>query len=287
MPALPSGTVTLLFTDIEGSTQLLHRLGDRYAELLRDHHRLLRLAFGAWDGVEVDNQGDGFFVAFARAEGAVAAAAQAQRALASHPWPDGIVLRVRIGIHTGEPTLSEAGYHGIDVNRAARVMAAGHGGQVLLSETTGKLVDEAELDGVSLRDLGTRRLKDLAQPQRLYQLVLEGLPSEFPPLRTLASRATNLPAPPNALIGRERELEQCASLLRRDDVRLLTLTGPGGTGKTRLALELAAALLEEFRDGVFFVALAAISDSELVLPTIAKTLALREQPGQTLEETLD
>src|SRR5438067_7824630 len=174
---LPSGTVTLLFTDVEGSTQLLRQLGDRYASALEEHRRLLRRAFEAWRGCEVDSQGDAFFVAFGRAADAVAAAVAAQRALAAHPWPDGEAVRVRMGLHTGEPTLTPGGYVGLDVHRAARLCAAGHGGQVLLSRTTRDLVEQELPDGVDLRDLGEHRLKDLPRPERVYQLVDADLPA--------------------------------------------------------------------------------------------------------------
>ena len=220
-------------------------------------------------------KGDAFFVAFPTAPGAVRAAAQAVEELSSGP------IRVRIGIHTGTPHLGEEGYVGVDVHRAARIAAAGHGGQVLVSASTAALLGSEEL-----RDLGEHRLKDLTQPQRLYQLVIPGVETEFPALKTLENRPTNLPTQPTPLIGREQELARTADLLRRDEIRLLTLTGAGGTGKTRLALQLAADLLEEFPDGVFFVNLAAIRDPSLVVPTIAQTLAVRELPGQSLEETL-
>jgi predicted ATPase/class 3 adenylate cyclase len=273
--SLPSGTVTFLFTDIEGSTRLLHKLGDGYAGALAEHRRILRETFSAHGGAEVDTQGDAFFVAFPNAPGAVRAAAQAVENLSSGP------IRVRIGIHTGTPQVVEDGYVGVDVVRAARIAAAGHGGQVLVSESTAAL-----LDSVELRDLGEHRLKDLTQPQRLYQLVIPGLETEFPALKTLENSPTNLPAQPTPLIGRKEELAQASDLLRSDEIRLLTLTGAGGTGKTRLALQLAADLLEEFPEGVFVVDLAAIQDPSLVVPSIAQTLAVREFPGQSLEETL-
>jgi predicted ATPase/class 3 adenylate cyclase len=282
MAELPSGTVTLLFTDIEGSTRLLRRVGDAYADLLDEHRRLLAAAFEAHRGTIVDSEGDAFFVAFASARDAVAAAEAAQRALAGHQWPGGEELRVRIGLHTGEPRLVDGRYVGLDVHHAARVMAAGHGGQVLLSESTRALLDE----DVHLRDLGEHRLKDLSHPQRLYQLEVDGLPAEFPPLKTLDNRPTNLPVQPNELIGRQRELEEAAALLT-NGVRVLTLTGTGGTGKTRLAVQLAAEVIEAFPNGVFFVSLAPVRDWELVAPTIARTLGLREQPGETVLETLD
>ena len=235
MADAPIGTVTLLFTDIEGSTKLLQRAGDTYADLLDQHRRLLRAAFDAYGGYEVDTEGDAFFVAFPSANDAVAAASEAQQALARHTWPSDAEIRVRMGIHTGEPGLIEGRYVGLDVHRAARVMASGHGGQVVISHATRDLLNER----FELRDLGEHRLKDLSQPQRLYQLQIDGLPHEFPALKTLENRPTNLPVQPTALIGRERELEEIETVLRREDVALLTLTGPGGTGKTRLALQVA------------------------------------------------
>ena len=282
MAELPTGTVTLLFTDIEGSTRLLRRVGDAYADLLAEHRRLLTHAFEHHGGTIVDSEGDAFFVAFASARDAVAGAEAGQRALIGHPWPGEEELRVRMGLHTGEPRLVDGRYVGLDVHHAARLMAAGHGGQVLVSESTRALLD----DGSRLRDLGEHRLKDLSHPQRLYQLEVDGLPTAFPPLKTLDNRPTNLPVQPNELIGRERELEEAEALLS-NGLRVLTLTGPGGTGKTRLALQLAAHVVEEFPDGVFFVSLAPVRDWELVAPTIARTLGLREQPGETVLETLD
>src|SRR5512133_2939826 len=212
MRELPTGTVTFLFTDIEGSTKLLHELGDDYADALAEHRRLLRDAFARHGGVEVDRQGDAFFVAFARAKDALAAAADSQAALGHGP------IRVRIGLHTGEPIATDEGYVGIDVHRAARIAAAGHGGQVLVSQTT---FDLAGSDG--LHDLGEHRLKDLSAPERLYQLG-EG---EFPPLKTLYQ--TNLPVPATPFLGRERELAEVGELLSREEVRLVTLTGAGGS----------------------------------------------------------
>jgi class 3 adenylate cyclase len=277
----PVGGVTLLFTDVEGSTRLLQRVGDSYAELLEQHRALLRSAFRRWGGVEVDTEGDAFFVAFASAESAVAAAADLQRALARHPWPDNAEIRVRVGIHTGRARQVGQGYVGLDVHRAARVMAAGHGGQVLLSNATRK-----QLAGASLRDLGEHRLKDLLQPERLFQLIVDGLPADFPALKTLGNRPNNLPVQPNALIGRETKLADISELVRAEDLRLLTLTGPGGTGKTRLALHVGAELLDDFSSGVYVVWLGPIADPELVVPTIAHTLAIRDTPGEDLLATL-
>ena len=271
-------TVTLLFSDIEGSTRLLQRTGDAYAGLLSEHRRLLGEAFERHGAIHADADGDAFFVVFPTASGAAAAAAEGQRALAGHPWPDANEVRVRIGIHSGEPRLVDGGYVGLDVHHAARVMAAGHGGQVLVSQATRALLDER----FELLDLGEHRLKDLAASERLYQLVLVGLPSDFPPLSTLGNRPTNLPASPNAFIGRTRELEELgALLLERDHVRLLTLTGPGGTGKSRLAFQLARSALDDFANGVFLVRLAPVRDWELVMPTIAETIGLRERAGES------
>jgi predicted ATPase/class 3 adenylate cyclase len=243
---LPSGTVTFLFTDIEGSTLLLRELGERYADVLAEHNRVLREVFSRHGGLEVGAQGDSFFVAFADAESAVAAAADAQAALAGGP------VRVRIGIHTGEAVVTDEGYVGIDVHRAARIMSAGHGGQVLLSENTRRLLGE----NGELVDLGEHRLKDLGAPHRLFQLG----DRDFPPLRTLYR--TNLPIQPTPLVGRQRELAEAGELVRSN--RLVTLTGPGGSGKTRLALQLAADAVEQFPDGVFWVPLQAIRDAAFV-----------------------
>ena len=259
MRDLPGGTVTFLFTDIEGSTRLLHELGDGYADVLAEHRRLLRAAFAAHDGVEVDTQGDAFFVAFARATDAAAAAAEAQHALADGP------VRVRIGIHTGEPIRTDEGYAGMDVHRAARIAAVGHGGQVLVSQTSRDLLGEQ----VELLDLGAHRLKDLTEAQRIYQLGA----GEFPPLRSL--NRSNLPITATDLVGRDQELTELCRLLANGS-RLVTLTGAGGSGKTRLALQVAAELSEDFFDGVFFVPLAPVQDPALVTPTIAQTAELRD-----------
>jgi predicted ATPase/class 3 adenylate cyclase len=252
--ALPSGTVTFLFTDIEGSTRLLGELGERYADVLAEHNRILREAFSRHDGLEVGWWGDSFFVAFVDAGHAVAAGADVQEALTGGP------VHVRIGIHTGEAVVTDEGYVGLDVNRAARIMSAGHGGQVLLSETTRQLLGEHR----GLVDLGEHRLKDLGAPLRLFQ-VGDG---DFPPLRTLYR--TNLPILPTPLVGRRRELAEAGDLIRSN--RLVTLTGPGGSGKTRLALQLAADAVEQFPDGIFWVPLQAVRDPAVVEGAIRTSL---------------
>ena len=267
MRDLPAGTVTFLFTDIEGSTRLLDELGaEGYAGALAGHRRVLREAFAAHGGVEVDTQGDAFFVAFPDAREAAAAAAEAQAGLAAGP------VRARMGLHTGEPIVWAEGYAGVDVHRGARVAGAAHGGQVVVSERTATLLDD-----VPVRPLGAHRLKDLSEPQQLFQLG-EG---DFPPLRTL--HATNLPAQPSPLIGRTRELEEATGLLS-DGTRLLTLTGPGGSGKTRLGLQVAAEITEQFPDGVFWIPLAAVSEAELVLTTVAGTIGAKEDLSEHVQD---
>ncbi len=271
---LPSGTVTFVFTDIEGSTRLLEEVGDeRYGELLAEHHRVCREAWAAHGGVEVDTAGDAFFVAFSRASDALAAAAAAQAAVASMPF------RVRMGVHTGEVTVNETGYVGFEVHRAARIAAAGHGGQVVVSSSTAALCGDSPQAGV-LRDLGEHRFKDLAAAERVFQLGNE----EFSPLKSLFR--SNLPVPASSFVGRERELSEVVGLLGREDVRLVTLTGPGGTGKTRLALQAAAEASDRFPDGVWWVPLAPLRDPALVLSAVARALDLQEEPGRDLADTL-
>lgn len=276
MHELPTGTVTLLFTDIEGSTRLLQQLGHRYDGILTECRQLLRAAFHQWNGYEVDTQGDAFFVAFARATDAVSAAAEMQRALAAHPWPDAATVHVRIGLHTGEPQRSAEGYVGLDVHRAARIMSAGHGGQVLLSQTTRDLVEHDLPAGVSLRDLGAHRLKDLQHPSPLFQLVISGFPADFPPLKTLDIHHNALPIQLTSLIGREQEVAEISALLIRPEMRLVSLVGSGGIGKTRLAIAVSTQMRSFFVGGICFVGLAALNDPELVVPSIAWELGLKE-----------
>ncbi len=282
MPDLPTGTITLFFCDMEGSTHLLQRLGEHYAVVLADCRHLLRNLFQQYNGHEVDTQGDAFFVAFTRATDAISAAVTIQRVLAEHTWPEGLSVRVRIGLHTGEPMLTSDGYIGMDVHHAARIMSAGHGGQILLSPTTRQLVEQHLPTGTYLQDLGEHRLKDLQRPSHLFQLSLEDLPASFPPLKTLDTRPNNLPIQPTPFIGREKEVAALVRLLRRSDVRLVTLSGPGGVGKTRLALHVAAELLDDFADGVIVVTLAPVSDPTQVIPTIAQTLAISEASDRPL-----
>ncbi len=282
MPDLPTGTVTLLFTDMEGSTRLLQKLGERYATVLADCRRLMRTAFAQYNGHEVDTQGDAFFVAFARATDAASAAVTIQRMLSDHAWPTDAVVRVRIGLHTGEPLLSSDGYIGVDVHHAARIMSAGHGGQILLSHTTRQLVEQHLPEGTFLQDLGEHRLKDLQRSSHLFQLSIAGLPDTFPPLKTLDTQPNNLPVQPTPFIGRKKEVAEVTRLLRRPEVRLVTLTGPGGVGKTRLGLHGAAELADHFADGVFVVALAHVSQPDQVLAAIAQTLAIGEASDQPL-----
>jgi predicted ATPase/class 3 adenylate cyclase len=281
---LPTGTVTFLFTDIEGSTKLLQRLGDRYEELIQQHARILRDAIAAGGGVERSTEGDSFFVAFPTAQGAIKAAVQAQRDLAAAEWQNGASVRVRMGLHTGQGVRGGDDYIGIDVHRAARIAAAGHGGQVLLSETTRSLIEFSLPELVTIRDLGAHRLKDIEHPEHLHQLVIQGLPDEFPSIRTLEARPTNLPLQPTSFIGRDAEASEVGRLLPNN--RLVTLTGPGGTGKTRLAQKIASEQLDRFNDGAFWVDLSPITEPTLVPSAISAALRLREEPGRDLLDTV-
>lgn len=277
MPDLPTGTVTFLFTDIEGSTRLLTDAGSQYATILEEHRRLIRDAVEGSGGMIFGTEGDAVFAVFERAGAAIAAAADMQRALLEHPWPDGRQVRVRAGVHSGEVTLTDGGYVGLTIHEVARINAAGHGGQVLASGATRELAADTRLPSIDLRDVGEHRLKDMSHPTRLYQLVGDGLPDQFPPLRTLGSRNDNLPPQLTSFIGRA-ELDQGKQLLA--GTRLLTLTGPGGTGKSRLALQLAAELSDEFSNGVVFVPLETVRDRELVPSAIVSALGLPPPAGK-------
>jgi predicted ATPase/class 3 adenylate cyclase len=276
---LPEGTVTLLFTDIEGSTQLLRKLGAHYADVQHRHRGLLRAAFGARGGIEVDTQGDAFMIAFRGATDAAAAAVEAQRALAAETWPNDLRVSVRMGLHTGEPERGPEGYVGIDVVRASRICGVAHGGQILLSQLTRDLLAHA---GYETIDLGRHRLKDLAEHEGLYQLVAEGIVDSFPPPRTLGG--ATLPSLHHRLVGRQRDLARIAALLARPDVRLVTITGPGGAGKSRLALEAAAAAALE--RPVHLVGLAPVSDAGFVLAEVARAIGARESSGGSLAESI-
>ena len=273
MDAGPARTVTLVFTDIDGSTRLLEQLGDEYATLLSDHHRLVGEAMSAHGGERVDAAGDGLFFSFPTARGALMGCVDGQRAVSGHDWPSGAEVAVRMGMHTGEPLSATTGFVGMDVHRAARICAAGHGGQILVSASARGLIGTALPEGVSLRDLGEHRLKDLVTPERLYQAVVPGLPADFPPARSLETLPNNLPRQLSSFVGRVQEITEAEE--RLSATSLLTLTGPGGVGKTRMALEVGAHLVDAFHDGVWLVELGALSEGALIGDTIASALQLK------------
>jgi len=278
---LPTGTVTFLFTDIEGSTRLIQHLGDsRSEQVFGDHRRLLREAVEASGGLVYQDQGESFLFVFQSARDAVAAAIEIQRALARHPWPAGGALLVRMGLHSGEPAVTPEGYVGVDVHRVARICQAAHGGQILVTETTREIIADDLPEGVTLRDLGEHRLRDLLRPQRLFQLGAADIATEFPPLRSLELRLDNLPRQLSSFIGREREIAEVRRLLTATP--LLTLTGSGGVGKTRLALQVGAQVRDKYSDGVWFAELGPLSDSALIGQTIASALGVRDQPGRQI-----
>ncbi|HEX5827551.1 MAG TPA: adenylate/guanylate cyclase domain-containing protein [Candidatus Limnocylindrales bacterium] len=281
-PDLPTGTVTFLFTDIEGSTRLAFDVGVRYDALLATHHALVRESLARHGGVEVSTEGDAFFAVFSSATRAIAAALAAQQALAAHPWPADATVRVRMGLHTGDGRLGGDNYVGTDVNRAARIAGAGHGGQVLLSDATRAVAASSLPPGVALRDLGIHRLKDLPEPERIWQLDVAGLPSDFPVIRSLDARPNNLPLPSATLIGRTEELAAAIDLV--GEHRLVTMTGPGGTGKTRLVLAVAHHVVGDLPDGAFFVALQDARDRPAVAAAIASALDVREKHDRDLEQ---
>ncbi len=279
-------TLTFLFTDIEGSTAMLQRLGDGYAQVLADHHRLVRDALAAHDGEEIDTQGDAFFAVFSSARACVSAAITMQQALIAHAWPDGGTVRVRMGVHSGEASGTPAGLVGFDVHRAARIAAAAHGGQIVLSATTAALVRDSLPEAAWLKDLGAHRFKDLGHPEQIFQLVAPGLPVAFPPLRALGlpKPPHNLPAQVSAFIGREAELTEVRRLITA--FRLVTLTGSGGVGKTRLGLQAVAGLLDAPGEGVWFADLAPLHDPDLVAGIVASVLGIPEDPDRSTVSTL-
>jgi predicted ATPase/class 3 adenylate cyclase len=276
---LPTGTVTMLFSDIEGSTVLLGRLGERYGEALSAQRAIVREAIAGRGGWEMGTEGDSFFVVFGSAVDAVACCVAAQRALAGHDWPGGAAVRVRMGLHSGEPSRHEDGYIGMDVHRAARIAAGAHGGQVVMSAVTWQLARPGLPAGLSVRDLGLHRLKDIDAPERIFQLAGPGLEEVFPPLKSLGAQ-TSLPVPATPLVGRADELDRVRAALSAPGVRLVTLTGPGGVGKTRLAIAAAASQAGAFPHGVYFVALAAVRDAEVMWKAVAEALDVGgDDPG--------
>jgi predicted ATPase/class 3 adenylate cyclase/DNA-binding XRE family transcriptional regulator len=283
-PPLPSGTVHLLFSDIGGSTQLAQRLGEKYVEVLERHQRILRDRFTTWNGHEVSTHGDSFFAVFSRASDAISAAVEAQHALAREEWVEDVRLQVRMGIHTGEPLLVNRDYVGVDVHRAARICQAAYPGQVLLSDQTRVMVERHLPPDVALRELGKYRLKDLNEPEHLHQLVIPGLPSDFPPLKSLEVMPNNLPIQLTSFIGREREIDEIRQLL--NSARLVTLTGAGGTGKTRLAIEVTRKIGDRYPEGAWVVDFAVLPEPSLIWQSIASVLAVREEPNRSLVQTL-
>jgi predicted ATPase/class 3 adenylate cyclase len=275
MASLPSGTVTMLFSDIEGSTLLLSRLGNRYVEALDAQRSLLRGAWHRAGGHEMGTEGDSFFVVFQSARDAAAAALDAQRGMSGHQWPGGERVRIRMGLHTGEPVAHGDDYVGMDVHRAARVAGVAHGGQVVITDTTARLIAGALPEGARLDDLGQHQLKDLAMPEHLYQLTADGMDTAFPPLRSLGT-AAGLPQQLTPLVGRDGDLNRVVELLAAPDVRLVTLTGPGGSGKTRLSIAAAAAVGDAFPDGVYFVSFAGVNSAESMWSGLADVVG---QPG--------
>jgi class 3 adenylate cyclase len=282
MPELPSGTVTFLFTVIEGSSARWERDQHAMMQALEHHLALLNAAIQAHHGVHFKTVGDAVQAAFPTAPDAVAAALDAQRALLQEAWPEPIgPIRVRMAVHTAAASPRDGDYLAPGLNRLARLLAAAHGGQVLLSLSTQDLARDALPPGTSLRDLGEHPLRDLYRPERVFQLLHPDLPADFPPLNTLTTRPNNLPMQPTPFLGREEQVAQVVALLRREEVRLLTITGPGDVGKTRLALQMAAALLESVPDGAWFVDPSALDDDSLAVPTIDAVLGMREGEATT------
>lgn len=285
VPNLPTGTVTFLFTDIESSTQHLQALGDSYGQALGEHHEIIRSAIAVGGGVEVGTEGDSFFCVFDSAVAGVLAATAAQRALRSHEWPSDRQIRVRMGLHSGEGRIGADNYVGLDVHRAARIAAAAHGGQILVSAATHALAETPTIgEGLVFRDLGDHRLKDLRQPERLFQVMAPGLAENFPPPASLSTSPQNLPTTLTSFVGRAGDLEAIRALLQQE--RLVTLTGPGGVGKTRLAIELGRSMVTEFDDGVTYVPLAHVEPGEPVAAAVAHAIGVPEQVDRDIEHTL-
>jgi predicted ATPase/class 3 adenylate cyclase len=282
--ALPLGTVSFLFSDIEGSTRILQELGDAFRPVLERHNEIVQVSCTEHRGHIVKNEGDGFFVAFQSALDAVACAVDIQRRLANRTWATPQVVRVRIGVHTGEGRLGGSDYVGIDVHRAARIADCGHGGQTLLSEVTARLAEYGLPNGTRLEDLGTHKLRDLTNEEHIYQLSIDGLQSEFPPLRTLTAAKGNLPVRDLMLVGRQSEKEAVIEALGQS--RLVTLTGPGGVGKTTLALKVAEELSPTFDDGVWFVEVSRVPEKNLLAAAVARQLHITENPLQSITDTL-
>ena len=282
--SLPTGTVTFLFTDIEGSTALLQELGPDFLPTRDRHDHAIRAAIEQGGGIEIATEGDSFFAVFPTAIGALRAAVAAQRALAAEPATKGRRIEVRMGLHTGEGQLGGASYVGIDVHRAARIASAGHGGQVVVSDATRGLVESQLPDGVTLRDLGNHRLKDLPHSEHLHDLMIVGIRIDFPTLRSTTARPTNLPLQLTSFVGRHHEVSGLVAQLEAS--RLVTLTGVGGTGKTRLAVEVADSLVERYPDGVWFVDLSSAAEDEAVLGLTAAALAIKSEPGRAPLDSL-
>jgi predicted ATPase/class 3 adenylate cyclase len=282
----PPGTLAFLFSDIEGSTRLEQALGTAaYSPILQRHRELLRAAFGAHAGTEEGTEGDSFFVVFPSARDAIAAAVDGQRALGAEAWPADAEIRVRMGLHAGEATRAGGSLVGLDINRAARIAAAANGGQIVVSDAIRGLTSASLPDGVSLRSLGSHRLKDLGEPQALHQVLADRLAEEFPPLRSIDARPNNLPTQLTSFVGRETELAEAGLLLAAK--RLVTMTGPGGTGKTRLSLQVAANAADDFPDGIFFVALETVREPILVPSRLAAAVGIAEPARRSASEVLE
>lgn len=282
---LPTGTVSFLFTDIEGSSRLWEKHHVTMYQAVARHDSLLQSAVVENNGHVVKMRGDGLHAVFASVQDAVAAAVAGQRALQAEEWDEGIDrIPVRMGVHSGSAQLRDGDYFGPTVNRAARLQDAGHGSQILLSQVSATLIDGQLPVGISLLDLGRHQIKDFPAPERVYQVLAPELPNHFPPLRASGRRRTNLPTQTTGFVGREREIKAAKQML--EQARLVTLTGPGGTGKTRLALQVARKVFDRYRDGVWLVELAPLTEEAMVLPAIAKVFALQPDPGRSLETVM-